>query len=109
MNKKKVKTLHSMMLKIVCLFSLGVFLMSATLILISLPRSQDMTKTLVQNYMMSSVKSNGYIIDTLMAVNGKNIIIISTMTLIPEIGHPDGSPCMLVLVNVIWCWMNWPN
>ena len=71
MNKKKVKTLHSMMLKIVCLFSLGVILMSATLILISLPRSQDMTKTLVQNYMMSSVKSNGYIIDTLMAVNGK--------------------------------------
>ena len=61
MNKKKVKTLHSMMLKIVCLFSLGVILMSATLILISLPRSQDMTKTLVQNYMMSSVKSNGYI------------------------------------------------
>lgn len=56
-----------MMLKIVCLFSLGVILMSATLILISLPRSQDMTKTLVQNYMMSSVKSNGYIIDTLMA------------------------------------------
>ena len=74
MNKKKVKTLHSMMLKIVCLFSLGVILMSATLILISLPRSQDMTKTLVQNYMMSSVKSNGYIIDTLMAVNGKNIL-----------------------------------
>ena len=33
-----------------------------------------MTKTLVQNYMMSSVKSNGYIIDTLMAVNGKNIL-----------------------------------
>ena len=29
MNKKKVKTLHSMMLKIVCLFSLGVILMSA--------------------------------------------------------------------------------
>ena len=50
------------------------FKMSATLILISLPRSQDMTKTLVQNYMMSSVKSNGYIIDTLMAVNGKNIL-----------------------------------
>ncbi len=74
MNKKKVKTLHSMMLKIVCLFSLGVILMSGTLILISLPRSQDMTKTLVQNYMMSSVKSNGYIIDTLMAVNGKNIL-----------------------------------
>ena len=28
MNKKKVKTLHSMMLKIVCLFSLGVILKS---------------------------------------------------------------------------------
>ena len=105
MNKKKVKTLHSMMLKIVCLFSLGVILMSATLILISLPRSQDMTKTLVQNYMMSSVKSNGYIIDTLMAVNGKNIIIINTMTLIRKTGQTSGKACMAVSVNAIWCWM----
>ena len=32
MNKKKVKTLHSMMLKIVCLFSLGVILIDFDII-----------------------------------------------------------------------------
>lgn len=39
------------------------------------------------------------------AVNGKNIIIINTMTLIRKTGQTSGKACMAVSVNAIWCWM----
>lgn len=41
----------------------------------------------------------------MMAVNGKNIIIINTMTLIRKTGQTSGKACMAVSVNAIWCWM----
>ena len=37
--------------------------------------------------------------------NGKNIIIINTMTLIRKTGQTSGKACMAVSVNAIWCWM----
>ena len=41
----------------------------------------------------------------MMAVNGKNIIIINTMTLIRKTGQTSGKACMAVSVNAILCWM----
>lgn len=38
-------------------------------------------------------------------INGKNIIIINTMTLIRKTGQTSGKACMAVSVNAIWCWM----
>ncbi|MDO5402433.1 MAG: hypothetical protein Q4F11_03255 [Eubacteriales bacterium] len=71
MERKKVKIIESMMFKIICLFSVGIFLMAGMMVWISLPRSQSMTKELVQNYMLSSAQTNGHILDMAMETSGE--------------------------------------
>lgn len=52
-QKKKVKLVQSMMFKLVGLFAAGILLAAILLMTISVRQSQQATRSLVQNYMLS--------------------------------------------------------
>lgn len=74
MKKKKVGFTHSMMFRIICLFTVGILLTSVLLIAISLPQSQNSIKELVQNYMLAEAEANGTILDTVMETGGDEVL-----------------------------------
>ncbi len=66
-QKKKVKLTQSMMFKLVGLFAAGILLAAILLMTISVEQSQKATRSLVQNYMLSTAESNGYIVQTVVS------------------------------------------
>ena len=73
-QKKKVKLVHSMMFKLVSLFVAGILLAAVFLMTISVEQTQKSTRSLVQSYMLSSAETNGYIMDTVLATKGADIL-----------------------------------
>ena len=73
-QKKKVKLVHSMMFKLVSLFVAGILLAAVFLMTISVEQTQKSTRSLVQSYMLSSAETNGYIMDTVLAAKGADIL-----------------------------------
>ncbi|MGN0337041.1 MAG: methyl-accepting chemotaxis protein [Lachnospiraceae bacterium] len=73
-QKKKVKLVQSMMFKLVGLFASGILLAAILLMVISVEQSQQATRSLVQNYMLSTAESNGYIIQTVIATQGEEVL-----------------------------------
>lgn len=67
MQKKKVKFVHSMMFRLLSLFVAGVVLTAVVLMSVSISQTQKQIRTVVQNYMLSSAKDNGAIMDTVLA------------------------------------------
>ena len=74
MQKTKVGFTHSMLSKILALFTIGIFITSGILIAVSFVQSQNSTKELLQNYMLSEATSNGTILDNAMESNGKELL-----------------------------------
>lgn len=73
-QKKKVKLVQSMMFKLVGLFAAGILLAAILLMTISVRQSQQATRSLVQNYMLSVAESNGYIVQTVIATQGEAVL-----------------------------------
>ncbi|MBO5154902.1 MAG: methyl-accepting chemotaxis protein [Eubacterium sp.] len=73
-QKKKVKLVQSMMFKLVGLFAAGILLAAILLMTISVRQSQQSTRSLVQNYMLSVAESNGYIVQTVIATQGEAVL-----------------------------------
>lgn len=73
-QKKKVKLVQSMMFKLVGLFVAGILLAAILLMTISVRQSQQATRSLVQNYMLSVAESNGYIVQTVIATQGEAVL-----------------------------------
>lgn len=73
-QKKKVKLTQSMMFKLVGLFAAGIFLAAILLMTISVEQSQKATRSLVQNYMLSTAESNGYIVQTVVSTQGEEVL-----------------------------------
>lgn len=73
-QKKKVKLVQSMMFKLVGLFVAGILLAAILLMTISVRQSQQSTRSLVQNYMLSVAESNGYIVQTVIATQGEAVL-----------------------------------
>lgn len=71
---KKVSMVHSMMFRIVSLFVGGILLTSLVFMIVAIKQNRESTKSLVQSYMLSSAKSNGYILDTVLDSNGKGVL-----------------------------------
>lgn len=63
-----------MMFKLVGLFASGILLAAILLMVISVEQSQQATRSLVQNYMLSTAESNGYIIQTVIATQGEEVL-----------------------------------
>lgn len=55
------------MFKLVGLFAAGILLAAILLMTISVEQSQKATRSLVQNYMLSTAESNGYIVQTVVS------------------------------------------
>lgn len=70
MKQKKVGLIHSMMFRIVCLFVGGILLTSLVFMGVAIKQNQNSTKSLVQSYMLSSARSNGYILDGVLELKG---------------------------------------
>ena len=73
-QKKKVKLTQSMMFKLVGLFAAGILLAAILLMTISVEQSQKATRSLVQNYMLSTAESNGYIVQTVVSTQGEEVL-----------------------------------
>lgn len=73
-QKKKVKLVHSMMFKLVGLFVVGILLTAVLLMTISVEQTQKSTRSLVQSYMLTAAENNGYIMDTVIATRGEEIL-----------------------------------
>ena len=73
-QKKKVKLTQSMMFKLVGLFAAGILLAAILLMTISVEQSQKATRSLVQNYMLSTAESNGYIVQTVVSTQGEKVL-----------------------------------
>ena len=74
MQKKKVKFVHSMMFRLLSLFVAGVVLTAVVLMSVSISQTQKQIWTVVQNYMLSSAKDNGAIMDTVLATLGDGVL-----------------------------------
>ena len=72
--KKKVKFVHSMMLKLISLFVSGIVLSAVLLMSISISQTQKSIRSLVQNYMLSCAETNGYILNTVIAMQGEEVL-----------------------------------
>ena len=87
-------------------YIIGLGIMAGTVI--SLPSCTDLSETVYDQVMSQNYYNTKRLLGELggmMAVNGKNIIIINTMTLIRKTGQTSGKACMAVSVNAILCWM----
>lgn len=73
-QKKKVALVQSMVFKLVSLCVGGIILASLLLTVISVRQAQESTRSLVQDYLLSSAERNGYIIDTVLGMRGENLI-----------------------------------
>ena len=73
-QKKKVKLVQSMMFKLISLFVAGILLTAVLLMSISVEQTQKSTRSLVQSYMLSAAETNGYIMQTVIATQGEEIL-----------------------------------
>lgn len=73
-QKKKVTLVKSMMFKLVGLCIEGIVLAALLLTFISVREAQESTRSLVQDYLLSSAERNGYLLDTIFAMQGKDMI-----------------------------------
>lgn len=73
-QKKKVKLVQSMMFKLVSLFIAGILLVAVFLMSTSVNQSQRATRTLVQNYMLSTAETNGTVMQAVITTQGKEIL-----------------------------------
>ena len=62
------------MFKLVGLFAAGILLAAILLMTISVEQSQKATRSLVQNYMLSTAESNGYIVQTVVSTQGEEVL-----------------------------------
>lgn len=63
-----------MMFKLVGLCIEGIVLAALLLTFISVREAQESTRSLVQDYLLSSAERNGYLLDTIFAMQGKDMI-----------------------------------
>ena len=63
-----------MMFKLIGLFVAGILLAAVLLMGISVSQTQSATKSLVQSYMLSAAENNGYIMDTVLATKGEELL-----------------------------------
>lgn len=73
-QKKKVAFVQSLVFKLVGLCVEGIILAALLLTVVSVRQSQESTRSLVQDYLLSSAERNGYIIDTVLGMRGENLI-----------------------------------
>lgn len=73
-RRKKVAFSHSMVFKQVCLFVAGILAAAILLMTISIEQTQKSTRSLVHSYMLSAAETNGYIIQTVLATQGEELL-----------------------------------
>lgn len=73
-QKKKVAFVQSLVFKLVGLCVEGIILAALLLTVVSVRQAQESTRSLVQDYLLSSAERNGYIIDTVLGMRGENLI-----------------------------------
>lgn len=73
-QKKKIAFVHSMVFKLVSLCAGGIILAALLLTAISVKQAQESTRSLVQDYLLSSAERNGYLIDTVLGMQGEDLI-----------------------------------
>lgn len=73
-QKKKVAFVQSLVFKLVGLCVEGIILAALLLTVVSVRQSQESTRSLVQDYLLSSAERNGYIIDTVLGMRGEDVI-----------------------------------
>lgn len=71
---KKIKFFRSMMFRLAVLIIGGMTLISVFLTSVAYIRNQETTKNLVQDYMVAEATSGGYIMDTMIAANGDDVL-----------------------------------
>ena len=78
-HEKKVAFTRSMIFKQVALFVTGIIVAAVLLMTISVVQTQKSTRSLVQSYMLSVAESNGYIMQTVIATYGEDVLGDSEM------------------------------
>lgn len=73
-QKKKVAFVQSLVFRLVGLCVGGIILASLLLTVVSVRQSQESTRSLVQDYLLSSAERNGYLIDTVLGMQGEDVI-----------------------------------
>lgn len=73
-QKKKVAFVQSLMFKLVGLCIEGIILAALLLTVISVRQAQESTRSLVQDYLLSSAERNGYLIDTILEMQDRDLI-----------------------------------